>query len=410
MKKKIWYLCILIVVLYLGSQIGQTLIKKGVIGDMPGGIASFLDGVTGLFSTEPTEVKKLRNEELPVQDADHIEFYYYQLDENEQRAYRQIIEGVKERKTDFYVTLSEADSLDKTYHAVMKDHPELFWIQNKKEVFRTTYGDSTYCTFSPGYEYDSQESAAIEKAMDDAYWDIKWSIADDYSEYDIVRAVYTYVIDHADYAFSDHDQSVAGIFYYKNAVCAGYARAMQYLLERLGIYCLYVDGDVLGRTDGHAWNIVRIDGEFYYVDATNADQPEFLKGDAAALAEHKTTIMDYLCPFPEEYEITYTPSDEFIVPPCTAKDKNFYVLNNGIFDNYDRQTIYDYCCMRMDNNAAVVRFKFSSQEAFEAACDEWIRGNALSDAAQYYMRIHGLHTVEYHYGMLEELKTIYFIF
>ena len=36
----------------------------------------------------------------------------------------------------------------------------------------------------------------------------------------------------------------------------------------------------------------------------------FLNGNAAQLEEHKTIIYDYLCPFPEEYEKTYTPSEE----------------------------------------------------------------------------------------------------
>lgn len=42
--------------------------------------------------------------------------------------------------------------------------------------------------------------------------------------------------------------------------------------------------------------------KYYYVDATNGDQPDFLNGNAAQLEEHKTIIYDYLCPFPEEYE------------------------------------------------------------------------------------------------------------
>ena len=38
-----------------------------------------------------------------------------------------------------------------------------------------------------------------------------------------------YIIDHADYIASEHDQSIAGIFWKGNAVCAGYAGAVQYL-------------------------------------------------------------------------------------------------------------------------------------------------------------------------------------
>ena len=62
---------------------------------------------------------------------------------------------------------------------------------------------------------------------------------------------------------------------------------VQYLLERLDIPCIYVDGSTKGSTEGHAWDIVKIGQEYYYVDATNGDQPDFLNGDAAQLEEHK---------------------------------------------------------------------------------------------------------------------------
>ena len=153
-----------------------------------------------------------------------------------------------------------------------------------------------------------------------------------------------------------------------------------------------------------------MNGNDYYFDATNGDQPEFLEGDAVQLAEHKTILYDYLCPFPEEYEMTYTPSDEFTVPACSATDMNFYVLNQGCFDSYDYQEILAYCQMRLNNGAAVVRFKFSSQEAFEQARADWINGDAIQEAARYYMTIYGMSQVEYHYGILENMKTIYYMF
>ena len=57
-----------------------------------------------------------------------------------------------------------------------------------------------------------------------------------------VRTVYAYLIDHAEYASSEDDQNIAGIFWKGQAVCAGYARAVQYLLEQLDIPCIYVEG------------------------------------------------------------------------------------------------------------------------------------------------------------------------
>ena len=178
----------------------------------------------------------------------------------------------------------------------------------------------------------------------------------------------------------------------------------------MNVPCIYVEGDSKDSDEGHAWDIVEIDGQYYYVDATNGDQPGFLQGDAVQLAEHKTIIYDYLCPFPEEYEKIYTASDEFPLPACTATDCNFYVLNQACFDTYDAQGFYDFCCMRLDNGAAVVRLKYTSEEAFDAACRQYIQEEKIQDVAGYYMSLHGLSTVQYHYGILQNLKTLYFIF
>ena len=218
--------------------------------------------------------------------------------------------------------------------------------------------------FTPGYTYTDSEIDEIQTAMEQSFQEVRALIPEDAGDYEKVRIVYTYVIDHTQYQTGEDDQSIAGVFWKKSAVCAGYAGAVQYLLERLDIPCIYVDGSTKGSTEGHAWDIVKIGQEYYYVDATNGDQPDFLNGDAAQLEEHKTIIYDYLCPFPEEYEKTYTPSEELTVPACTAKNLDFYVLNQGYFEDYSWQDIYDYCKMRLDNGAAVVRFKFGSQEAF----------------------------------------------
>ena len=189
----------------------------------------------------------------------------------------------------------------------------------------------------------------------------------------------------------------------------------------MDVPCIYVEGDSRDSDEGHAWDIVEIDGQYYYVDVTNGDQPGFLQGDAVQLAEHKTIIYDYLCPFPEEYEKIYTASDEFSLPACTATDYNFYVLNQACFDTYDAQEFYDFCCMRLDNGAAVIRLKYASEEAFDAACRQYIQEEKMGGKAmalitcpecgkEFYMSLHGLSTVQYHYGILQNLKTLYFIF
>ena len=363
-----------------------------------------------IISGEPKEVEELRQMEVAQSEEGHQEYYFKQLTEEEQRVYRELLKGIRAREKEFYLTISDDDSIDRSYHAVLKDHPEIFWVHNREKIYKTTYSDSDYCVFTPGYTYTDGEIDEIQTAMEQSFQEVRSLIPEDAGDYEKVRIVYTYVIDHTQYQTGEDDQSIAGVFWKKSAVCAGYAGAVQYLLERLDIPCIYVDGSTKGSTEGHAWDIVKIGQEYYYVDATNGDQPDFLNGDAAQLEEHKTIIYDYLCPFPEEYEKTYTPSEELTVPACTAKDLDFYVLNQGYFEDYSWQDIYDYCKMRLDNGAAVVRFKFGSQEAFSEACQELLDDGVVQNVAQYYMKLHGLGQVEYHYGVMDNFYTIYFIF
>ena len=363
-----------------------------------------------IISGEPKEVEELRQMEVAQSEEGHQEYYFKQLTEEEQRVYRELLKGIRVREKEFYLTISDDDSIDRSYHAVLKDHPEIFWVHNREKIYKTTYSDSDYCVFTPGYTYTDSEIDEIQTAMEQSFQEVRALIPEDAGDYEKVRIVYTYVIDHTQYQTGEDDQSIAGVFWKKSAVCAGYAGAVQYLLERLDIPCIYVDGSTKGSTEGHAWDIVKIGQEYYYVDATNGDQPDFLNGDAAQLEEHKTIIYDYLCPFPEEYEKTYTPSEELTVPACTAKDLDFYVLNQGYFEDYSWQDIYDYCKMRMDNGAAVVRFKFGSQEAFSEACQELLDDGVVQNVEQYYMKLHGLGQVEYHYGVMDNFYTIYFIF
>ena len=68
-----------------------------------------------------------------------------------------------------------------------------------------------------------------------------------------------------------------------SAVCSGYSSALQLLLNKAGIECLYVVGkvdSVLVLTNirqPHAWNIVKLNGNYYHIDATWADNEMGLK-------------------------------------------------------------------------------------------------------------------------------------
>ena len=111
----------------------------------------------------------------------------------------------------------------------------------------------------------------------------------------------------------------------------------QYLLERLGIECIYVVGTAQGQ-EAHAWNIVKCDGEYYHVDATFGD-PVFLGAESGEDLPPDIIYYDYLCCTDQEILKDHTPADGFAYPACVSDDLNYYRMNGIYFDAYDPQTI-----------------------------------------------------------------------
>lgn len=102
-------------------------------------------------------------------------------------------------------------------------------------------------------------------------------IKDGMSDTEKVTAIHDYLIYHADYtANGDTTQAterncrVAGLVLDGSAVCSGYANTFYLFCKAAGLDCEYVRGESVPKKDdfGHAWNRVKVDGKWYYVDCT----------------------------------------------------------------------------------------------------------------------------------------------
>ncbi|QEH69128.1 transglutaminase domain-containing protein [Cellulosilyticum sp. WCF-2] len=61
----------------------------------------------------------------------------------------------------------------------------------------------------------------------------------------------------------------------KRIVCDGYAKTFMHLMNMVGVPTQLITGtstDSLGESVGHAWNLIKIQGAYYHVDSTWADQ------------------------------------------------------------------------------------------------------------------------------------------
>lgn len=89
-----------------------------------------------------------------------------------------------------------------------------------------------------------------------------------------IKIIHDYLIANTEY---DNELSSSSIYtaygalVEKKAVCEGYAKAFKYILDELEIPCVIACGlarNSNGRTESHAWNYVKIDGNWYAVDCT----------------------------------------------------------------------------------------------------------------------------------------------
>lgn len=108
-----------------------------------------------------------------------------------------------------------------------------------------------------------------------------------------VKTIHDYVIDLVTYDDSMKDHSAYGglVASKHSTVCQGYALIMYKLLTDAGVPCHYVTGDAGGP---HAWNMVKINKKWYYLDATWDDPSDslvydyFLVGSKTFKKDHKT--------------------------------------------------------------------------------------------------------------------------
>lgn len=88
------------------------------------------------------------------------------------------------------------------------------------------------------------------------------------SDKEIAAYLWEYIRDHCKYGYSNAHQTAYGALVLGEAVCAGFAHAYSCLLKVAGIESMVISGFNSGGR--HAWNLVKLDGQYYYADCLNA--------------------------------------------------------------------------------------------------------------------------------------------
>ena len=83
--------------------------------------------------------------------------------------------------------------------------------------------------------------------------------------YDQIYAALYNAVQAINLSVSVKSSDIATIVYCVYYVCAGYAHAFQYCMQKLGIPAAYIVGYA---GEAHAWNLLQLGGEYYCMDVT----------------------------------------------------------------------------------------------------------------------------------------------
>lgn len=191
--------------------------------------------------------------------------YYGLLNDNEKNLYKQIYANANELMVEFVPNMDiSVEEVKETFEAFYNDHPELFWI-NTNYSYKYTI-DNRCVEVILNYNETANDlerhkrifNQAIDKIINKAN---KYS-----SDYEKEKYVHDYLINTVTYdKNASMHQSAYSAIVNKRSICAGYTRAFQYIMIQLKIPTYYCVGVA---SVNHAWNIVKLDGEYYNVDLT----------------------------------------------------------------------------------------------------------------------------------------------
>lgn len=195
------------------------------------------------------------------------ELYPYRamLSQKQQAVYNQAYANATAVNTESFMlveTMTEAELID-VMSALLNDQPQLFYLET-----RYSYGyliDGSVVSLKLSFNDTANDLPASKAAFESAAYRILSEAVKLGSPVEQEQYVHDQLLENAVYdTESKNNQSAYSALVSGSSVCAGYSRALQYLLIQLGIPCYYCEGTVDG--GNHAWNIVSLSGGYYNVD------------------------------------------------------------------------------------------------------------------------------------------------
>lgn len=196
-------------------------------------------------------------------------YYYNQLNKVQQSAYHAIKTGLQSLAPSFSVPRLSDQELADIYFMIRMDSPEIFYSVKYKYRY---YKDASTVEMMPEYLFDKAKIKEHQKAMK-ARVEKLARPAMKYTEPEKEKYIHDFICQNVRYdkLKKPYSHEIIGPLGQGVSVCEGIAKAVKILCDALGIWCIIALSDANPEKNikyRHTWNILRINGQYYHLDAT----------------------------------------------------------------------------------------------------------------------------------------------
>lgn len=291
---------------------------------------------------------------------------YNNLSEKEKAVYTAIYRGALKQEDKIELPYEiDGDTYSRLYCMLEKQEPELFWLGSSyyySERVRTAQIISNE-TAAENYKNQAQE---LEEKADEIMAGLPQTVGD----YEKALYIHDYIARSCVYEIGeeeDGNSSAYSCLVKGEALCEGYAKAFDYLAERAGLECVVITG-VTNDGENHAWNQVRIDGEWYNVDLTWDDTDNELE-----------VVHTYFLQSDEVFGISHEADDNPVYPvPFECSDENDYHKREELYSASDEETQL-ILIREISAGTEVIELKFASRELYDKFGDDYAEGDRIFD-------------------------------
>lgn len=315
--------------------------------------------------SKPTQQQRLDFKSLL---NDKTYYYYNNLNDSEKDAYITMYYSFMSFDDSFVMEI-DVDNLKSVFIAVLYDNPQIFWVDNDYKYVE----NHKSVLFTPNYRYTEKDAQEKAFQLNNKVNEIVSYVNTLGTDYDKELYIHDYICENTVYdesliqsnGDSAYDSLIQG-----KAICEGYSRAVQILLDAVDIdnYLVVGDGESNGEKEPHMWNIVEIENLKYHLDATWDDS-----GVDESIVYFYFNVSDEII---QKDHFNIEPANQL----CISDSAYYYVVENSYIYNYkDFSEHIDRSAEILKKDKNSVEFVFYNFPDFKKALDDIENDNGFFD-------------------------------